>query len=157
MSTLRIETPAGELLEIFLCTYFEDIHACHMLDVIPTTSTEANAHRGQGVGKKIIKHIMPNFVFKPWPGGLTDHGNHRVMASFPGPREVNNLQAAFSGSGNIKVICPSNTLATEQPKRKEPAQFIGRGPVQTVDVSVVQLMYCGICGIIVICAPIPFK
>jgi hypothetical protein len=37
----------------------------------------------QGVGKKIIKHIMPNFVFKLWPGGLTDHSNHRVMASSP--------------------------------------------------------------------------
>jgi hypothetical protein len=37
----------------------------------------------KGLAKKIIKHIMPNFVFKLWPGGPTDHGNHQVMASFP--------------------------------------------------------------------------
>jgi hypothetical protein len=32
--------------------------------------------QAKGLAKKKIKHIMPNFVFKPWPGGPTDHGNH---------------------------------------------------------------------------------
>jgi hypothetical protein len=46
-------------------------------------SAIAERHFSQGVGKKIIKHIMPNFAFKLGPGGPTDHGNHRVMVSFP--------------------------------------------------------------------------
>ncbi|KAJ7797585.1 hypothetical protein B0H14DRAFT_2618810 [Mycena olivaceomarginata] len=107
---------------------------------------------------------MPNFVFKPWPGGPTDHGNHRVMASFPGPREVKNLQTP-----RRQRVCPPRRGRARQtrgrrglprvaslglPDAQSPSAQLRHSELQIVNGTRLQILLCRPCDITVTIRPI---